>query len=815
MTLKQKVLKFLVEHNDQLAQATNKKVVGEPSQNPQMSAVCRQAAAEGIVLLKNDGVLPLSKTEETAYFGRIQNDWFYVGYGSGGDVNPPYRISPMAALRDRGTAINQELAALYEEWCADHVPFEGVWGMWPTFFDEMPLTMEQIQKTAETSRNAVVFIGRAMGESMDNKLKKGHYYLTDEERKLLDQVTAVFSSTVVVIDAGNIIDLGWIPEYGDRIGAVLYAFHGGMESGNAVADVLYGDVNPSGKLTDTIALSYPDYPTAKNFGNLLSNDYQEDIYVGYRYFETFARERVLFPFGFGLSYTTFEMRSQYDFVDGQCVLNISVTNTGLRPGREVVQVYVEPPQGKLGKPLRNLVAFQKTEELQPGETETIRIFVYPSAFASYDDSGVTGCPYCYVLEPGVYGLYVGADARSAARVGQWETKRLVLTGRKTSQAGAVSSFKRMKPVTAREGKWTPILEPVSKGTGNIKRDVMTHLPKNIPFTGDVGIHFEDVCRGEASLEAFVAQLDIQELDAITRGEGEMNSAYGAPGNAGIFGGTTESLRQKGVPVITTTDGPSGIRLSHYASLLPCGTALACSWNPKLIENLGRQLGAEMEEKGADVLLAPGLNIHRDPLCGRNFEYCSEDPLLSGKMAAAMVRGIQSHPGRSACPKHFACNNQEWMRSFHDSRLSERALREIYLKGFEICVKESQPLTIMTSYNKINGVWGHYHYALVTNILRGEWGYKGLVITDWWMQPCVDPNFSALSNDAYRIRAQVDVLMPGGVANSKRAGDGSLEKSYRTANGITLGEIQRSAMNVLKMCIRLKWRNENETGGIKL
>ena len=799
MTLKQKLIKFAVEHIDQLAQTTGKTVIGEPFENQAMFAACRTAAAEGMVLLKNEGLLPLPAQDRIACFGRVQNDWFYVGYGSGGDVNPPYRVSPMAALRRRGAEVHEELAARYASWCAQNPPFDGVWGMWPTCYDEMPLSRDQICAAAETCRTAVVFLGRAMGESMDNRRKKGCYYLNDQERNLLDQVTDVFEQTVVVINAGNIIDLGWIREYESRIGAVLYAFHGGMESGNALVDVLYGDVNPSGKLTDTIALTYRDYPTSGRFGDPFRTHYQEDIYVGYRYFETFAPERVLYPFGFGLSYTTFALEST--FKNGE--LTVKVTNTGHRSGREVVQVYVNPPQGKMGKPLRSLVAFQKTGLLQPGQEEMIRFALDPAAFASYDDSGITGHPYCYVLEPGAYGLYVGTDVRSAVPVGNWNIDVLTVTQVLSSQAGPAKAFLRMRPVQDPNGKWIPGFETVSKTRDHRKYDVLKHLPTGNLMTGDVGIRFEDVCQGKATPEAFVAQLNIRELDAITRGEGAMNSSLGALGNAGVFGGTIPSLREKGVPVITTTDGPSGIRVSAYASLLPCGTALACSWDPALVERLGQHFGAEMGEKGSDVLLGPGMNIHRDPLCGRNFEYYSEDPYLSGRIGAAMVRGIQSNPGRSACPKHFACNNQEWMRNIHDACLSERALREIYLKGFEICVKESSPLTMMTSYNKINGIWTHYHYDLVTNILRKEWGYQGLVITDWWMQPWVDPVFPALSNDACRLRAQVDVLMPGGVANGKAQGDGSLEKSYRTADGITLGEIQRCAVNVVKFCMRLK------------
>ena len=802
MKLRDKALKFVITHSDQLSQALNKTVLGEPYVNGEMSAVCRQAAAEGIVLLKNEGILPLKKEEKTAFFGRVQRDWFYVGYGSGGDVNPPYRCSPMAAIESRGDiCYHEELAQSYAAWCAANVPFEGVWGMWPTHFDEMPLDDALVAKAARESEKAVVFLGRAMGESMDNKLKKGCYYLTDDEKRLLDQVTAVFEEVAVVIDAGNIIDLHWTKEYGSRIGALVYAFQGGMESGNALVDVLYGDVNASGKLTDTIALRHRDYPAAKNFGGSLHNCYEEDIYVGYRYFETFLPGKVLYPFGFGLSYTTFRLESQYREENGRCCLDVTVTNTGDRPGAEVVQIYVNPPQGKLGKPVRNLVAFRKTDVLQPGESQRVNFAIDPADFASYDDSGITGHPYCYVLEAGSYGIYVGTDVRSAKQVASWVLKTLTVVRQLACRAGAVADFKRMHPVLDRCDKWAPGFEPVPKRTGDLKAHILENLPDAIPAP-ERAIHWEEVRRGEATLEEFVAQLDLIALDAITRGEGKMGSALGVDGNAGILGGTTEDLREMGVPVIVTTDGPAGIRVSYCASLLPCGTALACTWNPDLIENLGRLFGEEMAHYGTDILLGPGMNIHRDPLCGRNFEYYSEDPHLSGKMAAAMVRGIQSVPGRSACPKHFACNNQEWMRSRNDSRLSERALREIYLKGFEICVKESSPLTIMTSYNKINGVWGHYQYELVSDILRGEWGYDGLVITDWWMQSAIDPNFPALKNDAYRIRAQVDVLMPGGKNHADASGDGSLLKSYSASDGITWGEMQRCAKHVLQLCQKL-------------
>ncbi len=314
-----------------------------------------------------------------------------------------------------------------------------------------------------------------------------------------------------------------------------------------------------------------------------------------------------------------------------------------------------------------------------------------------------------------------------------------------------------------------------------------------------------MAQGRIDLDTFVSQLDLTELEAISRGAYIMGHPLGAKGNAGIFGGVTESLRAKGVPPVTTTDGPSGIRLYDSCSLLPIGNLLACSFDLELVQTLYAAVAGEMKQRGSDVLLAPGMNIHRNVLCGRNFEYFSEDPYLTGRMAAAVVKGVQSR-GLSACPKHFACNNQETNRNRTDSVLSERALREIYLKGFEICIKQAKPKVLMTSYNKINGVWGHYHYDLVTTILRGEWDYAGLVITDWWMQYAPSPEFPKVTGNAYRVRAGVDVLMPGArsFTDKRRKPDGTLLATYGKPGGITLGEMQQAARHVLRCVLELKF-----------
>jgi beta-glucosidase len=309
--------------------------------------------------------------------------------------------------------------------------------------------------------------------------------------------------------------------------------------------------------------------------------------------------------------------------------------------------------------------------------------------------------------------------------------------------------------------------------------------------------------GRVSLDSFLASLSLEELESLTRGEGRLNSPFGVSGNTGVFGGVLASLRARGVRPLVTADGPAGLRLNHFSSLIPIGTALACTWNTELVEALHRKIGEEMTHYGVDIHLAPGMNLHRDPLCGRNFEYYSEDPLLSGKIAAAAVRGVQS-TGHASCPKHFACNNQEFRRNRNDSRVSERALRELYLRGFEICVREAKPLCLMTSYNKVNGVWSHYNYDLATTVLRKEWGFEGVTMTDWWMQAAQSPEFPALRNNAYRVRAGVDVLMPGDMRHIARRyrADSTLLESFGKPEGITRGELERSAGRVLSLILRL-------------
>lgn len=792
MGLKDKLICTAIRFSGMMAQAKSHHNP-EKQVNPVMPALLRKTAAQGAVLLENR-VLPLQKGTKVSMFGRVQQDYFYTGYGSGGDVNFPYSVSLLEGLRRcEELLVNEELAAVYTDWIRNNRKKGNIWGAWPRFHPEMPVTGELVAQAKANSDQAVIVLGRASGEDRENVLEKGSYYLTDEERQMLSAVTAQFPDAVLLLNIGALIDLSFLQEY--SFGAVMILWQGGMESGNAAADLLCGKVTPCGHLTDTVAKDYGCYPSSC-FGNPVANEYQEDIYVGYRWFETFRREDVLYPFGYGLSYTTFSSEFSHT---APLEFRVAVTNTGCFPGKEAVMLFVEKPNGALGCPARELVAFGKTDLLAPGERQELTFSVTEYQLTAYDDSGITGNKSCYVLQGGAYRFYCGGNVRDAEFVGDYVVDGTRLFRRLTEACAPEKPF----PIWVnQDGK--PMQRMASARTVDLKRRILDAIPAAIPMTGDQGIVLQDVKEGRATMDAFLAQLGLEELEAISRGAYNMDSPLGARGNAGVFGGVTESLRAKGVAPVTTTDGPSGIRLYDSCSLLPMGTLLASSFDTALVEEVYRALGEEMKQRGSDVLLAPGMNIHRNPLCGRNFEYFSEDPYLTGRIAAAVVKGLQSQ-GVSACVKHFACNNQERNRNRHDSIVSERALREIYLKGFEICLKLAKPITLMTSYNKINGVWGHYHFELVQTIAREEWGYEGMVMTDWWMQYAPSPEFPKITGNAYRVRGRVNVLMPGSRIEMDKSckPDKTLLATYGKAGGITLGEMQETARQVLNCVMKLK------------
>ncbi len=762
--------------------------------------MARKAAAEGAVLLKNEGnVLPLKEGERLAVFGRIQFDYYKSGTGSGGMINTRYVVGILDALKEEKIVLNLELEQVYRDWLKEH-PFDkgSGWAQEPWSQQEMPLSGEMVKKAAAESDTALVIIGRTAGEDRDAKAEKGSFFLSEGEEDMLRQVCGAFDRVVVALNVGSIMDMNWVEAYGPQ--AVLYVWQGGMEGGHGVADILMGRVNPCGRLADTIARSVEDYPSHIHFGGEDGNRYAEDIYVGYRYFETFASagEKVLYPFGFGLSYTSFSIQSKMEAGKENCVFHVKVQNTGACAGREVVQLYVSAPQGNLGKPLRSLAAFAKTKCLAPGEAQEMTLQVEKKVFASYDDSGASGHKSCYVLEAGTYRFYVGGDVRSAQPAGTMELEETEVLEQCRPALAPVESYDRMKPAQA-SGTLDLSWEKTPLRTYSMAQRSRENHREDLPCTGDRGYRLADVYDNKISLEEFVSQLSDEELCCMVRGEG-MCSPKVTPGTAAAFGGVTQSLAEYGIPCGCCADGPSGIRMDcgTYAFCLPNGTCLACSFDEELVRQLYEMEGAELRKNRIDILLGPGMNIHRHPLNGRNFEYFSEDPLLTGKMAAAQIRGMGQYQVTGAL-KHFAANNQEFHRSLYNSVVSERALREIYLKGYEIAVKEGGAYAIMTTYGAVNGLWTAGNYDLLTTVLRSEWGFDGLVMTDWWAMINDEGQAPAQSNLAAMVRAQNDVYMV--VQDSGRNSGGDNLEACLADGTLGRADLLTCAMNILKVLMR--------------
>lgn len=769
----------------------------------QYRQTARLAAAEGQVLLRNeDRVLPLKKGTRLAVFGRIQFHYYKSGTGSGGMVNVDKVTGILdALLEEKDISVNENLLGIYREWEKEHPFDEGIgWGNEPWSQEEMELSAETAKKAAEESDTALVIIGRTAGEDQDNLNHPGSYLLTEKEEAMLSMVRKYFDKMIVVLNVGNIIDMSfvdiWKPE------AVLYAWQGGMTGGYGTADVLMGRINPCGKLTDTIAYKIEDYPSHANFGNLSEDIYEEDIYVGYRYFETAAKERVRYPFGFGLSFSEFEIETQHfekeegsGGKEGQVTITVAVTNKGSYPGKEVVQLYVRQPQGQLGKPLMSLAGFAKTRTLQPGESQKLIIDIPFYQLASYDEKGVSGYQSSYVMEQGEYTFFAGNSVRETKKAGSFIQKETSCLKKLSKLLAPKQKFRRFKPREAANGELSISWEEVPVSEMPVSERRKCSLPKEIMPTGNKGLVLADVKEGKASMESFIAQLSDEELSCIIRGEG-MGSPKVTPGTAAAFGGISEALKGYGIPCGCCADGPSGMRLDSgmKAFSLPNGTLLACSFNMELVEELYGFTGIEMVKNKVDALLGPGMNIHRHPLNGRNFEYFSEDPLVTGKMAAAMLNGLHK-AGVTGTAKHFCANNQETKRHEINSVVSERALREIYLKGYEIAVKEGSADSIMTTYGAVNGIWTAGSYDLNTAILRNEWGFEGIVMTDWWAKINDEGEEAVTNNFAAMARAQNDIYMVCADASVNDSGDNTL--SSLEEGSLTRGELQRNAMNICR------------------
>lgn len=753
------------------------------------------AAAEGIVMLKNDnGALPLSKDEVVSVFGRIQLHYYKSGTGSGGMVNVSKVTGIVDGLLESGVKLNEELLNVYKKWDEEN-PYDlgDGWGNEPWSQVEMPLDEQLVADAAQKGSTAIVIIGRTAGEEMDATLTEGSFLLTALEKDMLSKVRKAFEKVVVLLNVGGLIDMSFVNEYAPD--SVLYVWQGGMTGGTGTADVLTGKVSPSGKLSDTIAYSVKDYPSDPYFGDRVRNFYSEDIFVGYRWFETFAPEKVLYPFGFGLSYTTFDVKTVSVSGSDTLTFKVSVTNTGKFSGKEVVQVYCGAPQGKLGKAARVLCGFAKTKELAPDETQELEISVRLETLASYDDSGVTGNRFCWVLEEGEYKFFVGTDVRSAQETFKFSLSESKVTEKCIQALAPVLPFKR---ITAEnnDGDLLPVMHDVPLSEVDEPARRAERLPQEIPYTGDKGIKLADVKSGKNTMDEFLAQLSNHDLSCIIRGEG-MGSPRVTAGTASAFGGVSDALTGFGIPAACCDDGPSGMRLDcgTKAFSLPNGTMLASTFNCELIKELYYLLGLEMSVNKVDCILGPGMNIHRHPLNGRNFEYFSEDPFLTGKMAAFQLNGLHS-AGVTGTIKHFCGNNQETNRHFIDSAVSERALREIYLKGFEIAVREGNADSIMTTYGSVNGLWTAGNFDLNTVILREEWGFKGFIMTDWW----ANVNFRGEEpKRAFFVPmaiAQNDVYM---VCADTSCADEDIDTALADGT-LTRGELQRNAANICNFII---------------
>lgn len=726
----------------------------------------KEAAKEGMVLLKNEqGVLPLAKGSRVALFGKGTFDYVKGGGGSG-DVTVEYIRNLWDGFQKLAGRISvyEELGNYYR----NEVEKQYKAGIEPGMTVEPELPEDLCRKARVFTDTAIVTICRFSGEGWDRKSKyderrdekavviagntaergeitketfpDGDFYLTAGEKAMLSTVKKYFEKIVVVLNVGGMVDTSWFIQE-EKIPAVLMAWQGGMEGGLAAAELLCGIGNPSGKLSDTFAAKLEDYPSSCNFHESdFYVDYTDDIYVGYRYFETIPgmAEKVNYPFGYGLSYTTFSWNVREVTESEGCVaIRTEVTNTGEVPGKEVLQVYGSAPQGLLYKAARHLLAFKKTRLLQPGESQFMTLTFDMADMASYDDLGKVQ-KSAYVLEVGEYHFYVGNSVRNVTELDfVHEERENVIVEQLTSKLSPTSLKERMVSDGSMEP--LPMTEANDPRACELEYEPKEPLDGLKPGTRKVegtycwgenlfkkGVRpLKDVAEGNLSLDEFLAQMTDEEVAHLLGGQPNT-------GVANTFG--WGNMPEYGVPNCMTADGPAGLRIAPecgiFTTAWPCATMLACTWNEDLVYQVGEAGAKEVRENNIAAWLTPAINIHRSPLCGRNFEYYSEDPLLTGVLAGAMVRGIQSQHV-AATVKHFALNNKETDRKHSDSRVSERAAREIYLKAFERIVKKDKPWAIMSSYNIINGYWASENRELLEDILRGEWGFDGMVTTDWW------------------------------------------------------------------------------------
>lgn len=764
------------------------------------SEILRRFGAECAVLLKADGSFPLSAPCTIALYGSGARRTIKGGTGSG-EVNSRYFVTVEQGLEAAGFSISTGfwlesydnlyaaarkdfIRGLKEEAKKRHViaALEYMGAVMPEPEYHIPMT--------GAGDTAVYVLSRISGEGSDRKVIPGDILLTETEKRDILQLNEQYKNFMLVLNVGGVVDLSPVMD----VKNILVLSQLGVETGDILADLLLGKSYPSGKLTTTWS-AWQDYQQIGDFGGRDDTLYREGIYVGYRYFDSIGK-KALFPFGFGLGYTSFALKSLSVKLEGETVrLNVSVKNTGNSAGKEVVQLYASAPGGKLDKPYQGLVAFAKSGELLPGENEELTLSFALRDLASFDEKKAA-----WVLEKGDYVLRLGTSSAETKPAAILRLNADTLT-RQVKNCLGRPDFADWKP-EKREKAALHFVKVIPVKADRLTSEVVSYDLKHETDSMITGLTNEEL-----------ALLNIGLFDPKMGSLSVIGNA--AQSVAGAAGETTGMLKDKGVKALVMADGPAGLRLSQqytvdekgvhslsnglpegvtdflpktallmmklmsggkkasgdlreqYCTAIPIGTALAQSWNIAFAELCGDLVGDEMERFGVHLWLAPALNIHRDIRCGRNFEYFSEDPLISGKFAAAVTRGVQKHPGCGTTIKHFAANNQETNRYNSNSQVSERAMREIYLRGFEIAVRESQPHALMTSYNLLNGTHTSERRDLLEDILRTEFGYQGIVMTDWIISVMSGKGNKYPSPDAAKIAAAGnDLTMPGGSGDYK-------------------------------------------------
>ena len=714
--------------------------------------LAEQTAVEGTVLLKNDGTLPLQTGSRVCLFGLGAGDFQFGGGGSGKvftDKLITLADGLEAAQKEGKLTFFKPVADFYKDWAADFLTKAEarfttrdeylVWRR-STVMPCPELPEELYQQAKAASDVAVFCVTRYSSEGDTNGDRtggEGDFYLWETEKKLLERLCKDFSKVVVVINSCGPIS---VTEYKDNanVGAVLYPLYGGGIAGQAITKILLGEENPSGHLQHTLANRIEDYPSTRDFHTYQDHvDYTEDIFVGYRYFETFAPEKVAYPFGFGLTFTSFRINTTSAALEKNTVkLDVAVKNTGKMAGKEVVQVYMSAPQGFLGKAKKVLCAFQKTRLLRPGEETVLHLRFDIREFGSFDDLGKL-VKSAFLLEKGEYTVSVGTNARDTEQVYAFKLENMILCRQCHSYMAPRALEERLTAFGTMEK--LPKAEKVSHKPRGYK--LQAQKPgKDMPLIQ---------AYAEGKLDEFLASMTDGELGQMLYGHPMMNvsntNGIGMPPK-------NERLDVKTIPLVPTADGPMGLRIRSDRGIRPTyfpgEIVVSQTWNLSLAEKVGAAIAKEAKENNIGIWLAPAMNIHRNPLCGRNFEYYSEDPLTTGLVAAACVKGVQSQK-IAATVKHFCCNNRENHRRLADSRVSERAIREIYLRGFEIVIKKANPWALMTSYNPVNGEQASSNWEAINGILRSEWKYDGVVMTDW----------RTLSNIEDEVHAGGDVKMP--------------------------------------------------------